>query len=59
LEIETTFELPLIHRSVTARIRETDTPFVWLYFPDGRVGWLEPHTMRVSWFGDSSDLTAR
>ena len=56
--IETTFELPLIHRSVTARIGETDTPFVWLYFPDGRVGWLEPHTMRISWFGDASDLTA-
>ena len=57
--IETTFELPLIHRSVTARIRETDAPFVWLYFSDGRVGWLEPHTMRVSWIGDSSDLTVR
>ena len=57
--IETTFELPLIHRSVTARIGETDGDFVWLYFPDGRVGWLEPQTMRVLWFGDSSDLTVR
>jgi hypothetical protein len=57
--IETTFELPLIHRSVIARIGETDAPFVWLYFPDGRVGWLEPLTMRVSWFDDSSDLTVR
>jgi hypothetical protein len=56
--IETTFELPLIRRSVTVRIGEIDTPFVWLYFPDGRVGWLEPHTMRISWFGDVSDLTA-
>jgi len=52
--IETTFELPLIHRSVTAPIGETDGDFVWLYFPDGRVGWLEPQTMRVLWFGDSS-----
>ncbi len=54
--IETTFELPLIHRSVTARISETDTHFVWLYFRDGRVGWLEPQTMRILWSGDSSDL---
>lgn len=55
--LETTFVLPLIHRSVTARVNETDAPFVWLYFPDGRVGWLEPHTMQVGWFGDLSDLT--
>ena len=55
--LETTFVLPLIHRSVTARVNETDAPFVWLYFPDGRVGWLEPHTMQIGWFGDLSDLT--
>jgi hypothetical protein len=54
--IETTFELPLIHRSVTARIAETSSHFVWLFFPDGRVGWLEPDTMRILWFGDTSDL---
>jgi hypothetical protein len=57
--IEATFELPLIHRRVTARIGETDPQFVWLYFPDGRVGWLEPDTMRISWFGDVSDVAAR
>jgi hypothetical protein len=57
--VETTFELRLIHRSVTARVDETDAPFVWLYFPDGRVGWLEPHTMQISWFGDLSDLPVR
>jgi hypothetical protein len=55
--IETTFELPLIHRRVTARVNETDAPFVWLYFPDGRVAWLEPYSMQISWFGDLSDLT--
>ena len=50
--LETPFECPLIHRRVTARIVDTDSHLVWIYFHDGRFGPLDPSSMRVAWISD-------
>jgi hypothetical protein len=50
--IETTFEFPLIPRRVTARIIDTDSGFVSIVFHDGRIGSLDPETMRLWWVSD-------
>lgn len=47
-----TFAFPLIHRTITARVSDTASDILWIYFGDRRFGPLNTKTMRIAWVDD-------
>ena len=50
--LQATFAFPLIRRTITARVSDTGSDVLWIYFGDGRFGPLNTKMMRIGWVDD-------